>query len=234
MKIKPIPILIFSLVFVIFTIIGTLSHEYGHVAVAKFLGYETKLHYGSMSFYNDDENQIGEFYLRNKSSIENEKTYPEKELFEKLVQKSQNDGVLVTIGGPFQTIITGTIGFILLLFRRKKIHQNGMKIIDWLYVFLSLFWLREVCNLTMSVSSAILNGTKNYFGGDEKKIALMLEIPKGTIAIPLGIIGFLISLFVIFKIIPSEKRLNFILGGFIGGILGFVLWLRILGPIVMP
>lgn len=234
MKIKPITIFIFSAAFVIFTVIGTLSHEYGHVVVAKFLGYQTELHYGSMSYYNDEENQIGEIYIRNKSSIENEKPYPEKELFEKLVQKSENDRVLVTIGGATQTILTGTIGFVFLLFRRKKIHQNGIKIIDWLNVFLSLFWLREVFNLTMSISSAILNGTKNYFGGDEKKIALMLEIPKGTIAIPLGIIGFLISLFVIFKIIPSEKRLNFIFGGFFGGILGFVLWLRILGPIVMP
>ena len=162
------------------------------------------------------------------------KPFPEKELHEKLTLKSFYDMLAVRIGGPVQTILTGTIGFILLLFRRKKILENGMKILDWLYVFLSLFWLREVCNLTMSVASALLNGKKNYFGGDEKNIALMLEIPKGSIAIPLAIIGLCIALFVIFKIIPKEKRLIFISSGFLGGIAGFILWLRILGPIVMP
>jgi hypothetical protein len=109
-----------------------------------------------------------------------------------------------------------------------------MKILDWLYVFLSLFWLREVCNLTMSVSSALLNGKKNYFGGDERIIATVLEIPQGGIAIPLAIIGLLIALFVIFRIIPKEQRLVFISSGFLGGIAGFILWMRILGPIVMP
>ena len=29
------------LAFVVFTIIGTLSHELGHIAVAKYLGYQT-------------------------------------------------------------------------------------------------------------------------------------------------------------------------------------------------
>ena len=52
----------FSLGFVLFTIIGTVSHEYGHIIVAKSLGYETTLHYGSMNSYPkgylEDENVI--------------------------------------------------------------------------------------------------------------------------------------------------------------------------------
>jgi hypothetical protein len=234
MKTKPISILIFSIAFIIFTIIGTLSHEYGHVIVAKYLGHNTELHYGSMNFNSAEEKKLTEIYIRNKSSIQNKKPYPEKEIFGRLVKKTNSDSILITIGGPFQTILTGTIGFFLLLFRRKKIFQNGMKILDWLYVFLSLFWLREVFNIVMSVSNALINNKKNYFGGDEKNIAMMLEIPKGSIAIPLGIIGLLVSLLVVFKVIPLENRLSFLLSGFFGGIIGFILWLRILGPIVMP
>jgi hypothetical protein len=234
MKSKLSSLFILSIAFIVFTVVGTLSHEYGHIVVAKYLGYETRLHYGSMNYDNKLQDQIDEIYFRNETSILNEKPFPEKKLHEKLILKSFYDMLAVRIGGPVQTILTGTIGFILLLFRRKKILENGMKILDWLYVFLSLFWLREVFNLTMSVASALLNGKKNYFGGDERKIAIMLEIPQGSIAIPLALIGLLIALFVIFRIIPKEQRLVFISSGFLGGIAGFILWMRILGPIVMP
>ncbi len=40
-----------TLGFVLFTIIGTISHELGHIIVAKSLGYETALYYGSMNYY---------------------------------------------------------------------------------------------------------------------------------------------------------------------------------------
>lgn len=235
MKTKLSSLLISSITFIVFTVVGTLSHEYGHILVAKYLGYETKLHYGSMNYnHSYAEIQFEEIYKKYKSSIQNKEDFPEKKTYQRLVKKLYFDNLFITIGGPIQTIITGTIGFILLLFRREKILENGMKILDWLYVFLSLFWLREVCNLTISIASAILIGKKNYFGGDEKNIAIMLEIPQGSIAIPLALIGLCISLFVIFRIIPKEQRLLFISSGFLGGIAGFILWLRILGPIVMP
>lgn len=38
------------LCFILFTIIGTLSHELGHIVPAKILGYQTTLHYGSMEW----------------------------------------------------------------------------------------------------------------------------------------------------------------------------------------
>ncbi|MBP6236340.1 MAG: hypothetical protein KA270_13730 [Saprospiraceae bacterium] len=33
--------------FILATIVGTISHEYGHIAVAKYLGYNTSLHFSS-------------------------------------------------------------------------------------------------------------------------------------------------------------------------------------------
>ncbi|MDT0295702.1 hypothetical protein ACFQ3R_14905 [Mesonia ostreae] len=41
----------FIIVFILFTAIGALSHEFGHIAVAKYLDYETELSYGSMNYY---------------------------------------------------------------------------------------------------------------------------------------------------------------------------------------
>ncbi|WP_290833925.1 hypothetical protein [Flavobacterium sp.] len=236
MKSKLSSLFILSITFIVFTVVGTISHEYGHIIVAKYLGYETELHYGSMN-YEDTSSELklaDSLVKKNEKAILNKKDFPDKEKLDKLWNTISFKHLMITIGGPVQTILTGTIGFILLLFRRKKILENGMKILDWLYVFLSLFWLREVFNLTMSVASALLNGKKNYFGGDERKIAIMLEIPQGSIAIPLALIGLLIALFVIFRIIPKEQRLTFISSGFLGGIAGFILWMRILGPIVMP
>jgi len=234
-KISFLEFLPIAIAFTLFTIIGTISHEYGHIVVAKYLGYETELHYGSMNYNRSQEEiQFGEIYEKYKFSIQNNEEFPEKARYQKLAKKLYYDNLFIAIGGPFQTILTGTIGLILLLFRRKKILQNGMKFIDWLYVFLSLFWLREVCNLTMSVYSSIVKGQKSYFGGDEKNIALMLDIPQGSVAIPLAIIGLCIALFVIFRVIPKEQRMSFIIGGVLGGVTGFILWLQILGPIILP
>ena len=45
--------IILTFIFILFTPIGTISHEYGHIAVAKLLGYKTTLHYASMNWYPD-------------------------------------------------------------------------------------------------------------------------------------------------------------------------------------
>ena len=228
-------ILLFSIPFIAFTIIGTLSHEYGHLLVAKYYGYDTSLHYGSMNYKNNSlENKIKEIYLRNETVIKKIQTYPEKVRFESLAKEIVAERLNIFIGGPAQTISTGTIGLLVLLFRRNKIKEFGMKLIDWLVIFLSFFWLRQVFNLTTSVLDALIYDNQSYFDGDEKVIATLLELPKGTFAIPLGILGFVISLHVVFKIIPLKNRFNFLFGGVLGSVLGYILWFELLGPIVLP
>ena len=57
-KFLPRFFVIIFLVFILFTIIGTLTHELGHIAVAKYYGYETSINYGSMSYsldFSEDE-----------------------------------------------------------------------------------------------------------------------------------------------------------------------------------
>ncbi|WP_339887396.1 hypothetical protein [uncultured Flavobacterium sp.] len=229
--------IIFSVAFFLFTIIGTILHEYGHLLVAKSLGYETKLHYGSMSYqkYNSNINDtIIELFERNKYAIQNKKDFTEKLEFYTLVNKQQKDSFLIRIGGPFQTIITGLIGFFL-LYKRNRLSTSHFTKIDWFLVFLSLFWLRQIFNPVFSVLKRFFRGNGTLFGrGDETEIAKYLNLPIGTIDVILGLIGLFICFFVVFKLTPIKHRYTFILSGLIGGSLGFYIWMYKIGPLILP
>ena len=241
-------LLILTIVFILFTAIGTISHEYGHIAVAKMFGYETKLHYGSMNYYpkgylEDKDLKALKSLTKDYVNIDYD-SWP-KEIKEKtkeynnILQKrywneNSNKGLLVTIGGPIQTMITGTIGLIILLIRRKTIYRNGLKILDWLAIFLALFWLREIFNLVTSIGGEIISPDGTWFGGDELRISQCLNLWSGTIPIILATLGLIVSVYIVFTIVPKKTRLTFILSGLIGGISGFILWMNIIGPKILP
>lgn len=241
-------LIILSIVFILFTVIGTVSHEYGHIAVAKYFGYETTLHYGSMNYYPKgylEDNDLKELksltkdYVNVKYDSWPEEVKEKANEYSNVLQKrywneKSNNGLYVTLGGPIQTMLTGTIGLLILLYRREFISRNGMKFLDWFAVFLSLFWLREVFNLVTSIGGELLSPNGTWFGGDEFYISQGLNLWNGTIPIILAIIGFAISFYVIFRILPHKIRLTFILSGFIGGISGFILWMDIIGPKILP
>lgn len=228
-------ILLFSLAFWLFTIIGTISHEYGHIAVARMLGYETVLHYGSMHRKQSDLNkEIFAIYIQNKTAIENGEDFREKTYYETRAQQLSRHNLLTTMGGPLQTILTGIIGLTILFWRRKKIKEEGLKFGDWVAVFLALFWLREVFNPAMGIRRILVSQNGGVLHGDEFGISRMMGMPQWTLPILLGVAGLAICSFVIFRVIPINLRLTFILGGLIGGISGFYLWMNVLGPIVLP
>ncbi|QYA24514.1 hypothetical protein G3I01_02985 [Gramella sp. MT6] len=219
----------------LFTVIGTLSHEYGHILAARSLGYDATLHYGSMSYDNSAlTDRLDTIYLKNRYAIENDLTFDKREEFDRGMKELYADDFKVLIGGPLQTIITGCIGLVILLLRRKRIHRLGMKLLDWVAVFLSLFWLREVFNLLHSVTFGIIFQEDYYFGGDEMYISEYYKWHPGTLPILSGIIGTGISVYVIFRIIPVKYRRVFILSGIIGGLTGFYVWFEILGPVLIP
>ena len=163
-------LLILTIGFILFTVIGTISHEYGHIIVAKSFGYETTLHYGSMNYlpkgYLEDKDVIAVRDLT-KDYVDIEYDSWPKDIKEKTEEynnilqkrywnKKSNSGLLVTVGGPLQTTLTGTIGLLILLWRRKSIYKNGLKVLDWLAIFLSLFWLREIFNLVTSIGGELI------------------------------------------------------------------------------
>lgn len=241
-------LLILTIGFILFTVIGTISHEYGHIIVAKSFGYETTLHYGSMNYlpkrYLEDKDVIAVRDLT-KDYVDIEYDSWPKDIKEKTEEynnilqkrywnKKSNSGLLVTVGGPLQTTLTGTIGLLILLWRRKSIYKNGLKVLDWLAIFLSLFWLREIFNLVTSIGGELISPNGTWFSGDELYISQSLNLWSGTISLILATIGTIIAIYVVFRIIPKKIRLTFILSGFIGGIVGFILWMNIIGPKILP
>ncbi len=205
MRIKPRYLVIFSLLFVAFTIIGTLSHELGHYTMARLLGYDAVLHYGSTSYALTDTGN---------NTVSDDLA---KQLF-------------ITSAGPLQTIITGLVGLMILYLRRTRNRQR-FDWFDWFAGFMSLFWLREVFNLSISAYQL----TQGYLaGGDEIRIAQFLGLPSLSLAVILGLIGLSVAIFVVFRKVPRDMRPTFILSGFIGGLLGFELWMHHLGPALLP
>ncbi len=141
-----------------------------------------------------------------------------------------NEGIII-LAGPLETITTGSIGFLLLLLFNKVV--SNKKVVFWGLIFMSLFWLRQVANFTMWIAYYLLKGqftTEN----DEVQLDSYFGLPVGTILSVTAFIGLLISLIVIFKYIPNNLRITFILSGILGGILGFINWFYLLGPLLMP
>jgi len=237
LSIKPMLGLWLLLGFIFFTIIGTLTHELGHVAFAKMQGFETSLHYGYMNFDKDSiPKDIEEISKKYKDEISQGLDFPEKARWEEVRKRRSLQSFWVYLGGPFQTILFGTIGFILLYRKRHIIQENGMYLLDWLYVFLGFFWLREWFNVMTAIVRSIVGGDYSPFSGssDEIHLARHLNWWEGSISLPLAIIAFVIACYIIFVILPKPERLTFIISGLLGGVLGFWFWLIWLGPMLMP
>lgn len=224
--------LIFTISFILVTIIGTLTHELGHLIPAKFLGYETTLHYGSMSWddgYTDLSNALFRKY-GSKDNVPNEVL----DQLDALKEKSRNDTLWITLGGPIQTMSTGLLGFFMLYSRRNKISKTTLSLFDWTAVFLSLFCSRQLFNLFMGIAGGLFFSKPYFFGGDEAKISSILGLPVGSVGILTAIIAFVICVYVVLNVVPKTIRYQFILSGILGSAIGFVLWFFVLGPMLLP
>lgn len=232
------------LAFILFTIIGTQTHEFGHIFVAKFLGYETNLHYGSMNYnpkgYLQDSLVIEYKELHSRYIDDYSKMSPvDKEKVRFLSKAISNKYPIpkshklwISIGGPLQTFLTSFLGLFLLKYFNSK-NRSSFRKRDWFAVFLSLFALREVFNFVMALPKLFID-KQNYFNGDEFKISLLLGYNQWFIPTIAMIVGLLISIYVVFKVTPQKYRFTFIVAGFIGGGLGFVFWFKYLGKLLLP
>lgn len=220
--------------FILMTVVGTLTHEFGHYAVSRLLGYKASINYQSTSHWDEDIDKfLSETYKRNEYEIKNDLDFPNKEKFAKFVAKERADGFWITLGGPLQTIITGTIGFFLLVsYRKKFISTTQVHFMGWVLIFMSLFWLRQVANLFMAMMISLIRG-KTPMNGDEIRLAHHLGINIWTIQVITGIIGFVVLFFVL-RFLPKKLVLTFVVSGLIGGVLGFYLWLIKFGQFIMP
>ena len=222
--------------FILFTIIGTLTHECGHYLASRFLGFKGgKIGYAYTEIGENDYTTAYRKAIKQYGvEIANHSDFPGMKQFETDKDKSQRDWLLVGIAGPLETILTGSIGLIILIvYRNKFLNSDSLSPIQWMSILVTLFWLRGSFNLMTWLCTFLLTG-KKLIRSDEFFISMNLGLGPLTISILSAISGILVLLYVLFRIIPVRQRLTFLCAGFTGGIAGALLWLVFLGPKIMP
>jgi len=224
---------LFLLVFIICVPIGKLHHESGHYLAGKAVGINSRINYMSTIYTNSRSyyKEYFDLYDKNRDAIENGRDFKDKLVLEKLKWHHSLNSFIFTLGGPLITILTGTIAFILLLRLYKK--EKVLSPLHYILVFLSLLWLRAPANLFTGLYYQINTGHLSR-RGDEVKLSTYFYLNSQFFDLLLGGIGFLIGCIIIFKIIPLQHRLSFILAGLIGGNWAFYFWMYQIGPIVLP
>ncbi len=228
-NIKPKQFFYFTLIFIFIVPLSTMYHEFGHFAMAKILGYETTIHYSKTIWTNQDRLNFEKLYQENKSEIENDLEFQERVKYVRIVEKLDADNLLILSSGIILTNVTGVIAF-LFLFCRKK--NKNINIVDFIYIFLSFFLIRQIYILLYGIFNSLFTG-KVSFLGDEAIVSKLLRIPNGTISLPLGLITVFIFLYILLKIIPRKLFSTFIISGIIGGSFGFIFWMFYLGPKIL-
>jgi len=137
----------------------------------------------------------------------------------------------IRLAGPLQTMLTGTVGFLFLYHSPNP--SVRLSFLQWVLIFLSLFWLRQSANFILWIGEYLYTG---QFGtnGDEIKLSLYLHLPSWVMVSTTGLVGFIILAVVLFRFTPVSQRLTFILSGLIGGTCGYLFWLVYFGKIIMP
>ena len=135
------------------------------------------------------------------------------------------------LAGPLQTMLTGTIGLFFL--RKSSKPSTRLSTGQWAWVFLTLFWLRQLANFVVAIGTYLITGTIGE-NGDEIRLSKYLNWPEWSIAAVTAVIGFTVLVFVLFKVIPKPLRFTFMLSGLIGGISGYLLWIVYFGKFILP
>jgi hypothetical protein len=189
-----------------------------------------------MNYQLPDQEIIDQIYFANQEAIDNEMPFEGEEEFQALNNRFREKSTLITLGGPLQTMLFGSLGLIALIWRRKKLGSTSLNWKDWSLIFLALFWLRQVFNLTHALIDELISPNGSPFGirGDEVSLSRRFGLWEGTLPISTGVLGVLVALLVIFKYVPRDNRFTFIISGLTGSVLGYVLWMVWLGPVVLP
>lgn len=231
---NPRLVFLLSITVIVFTAIGTLSHELGHAAVARYYGRTPRIHFGSTSSTATPEDSLfQDIALRNHAEIRAGKAFSERARFEALKRRIFTGQRNIIWGGPAQTMLTGTIGLALVLHRWRHFRSAGrLSAGQWLIVFLTLFWLRQVLNGVLSVAAFVITGT--YAATlDEVRLAMYYGLPVWSIGFVTAMLAALVCVIVICAI-PKRQRTALLVAFIAGAPAGYVIWFRVLGPLWLP
>jgi len=221
--------------FILAVVAGILSHECGHWLAGRYFGFKDQtIGYNYTHYGTPDKNWLrrDSILSRLNSEINFGHNAPRDE-YDKLIKEKKRDTFRITAGGPIQTMLAGTIGLIFLfLYRRKFAGADKLLFAQWLVIFLSLFWLREIFDVVVAMIR--LCAGRPWMAGDEFVMANYLHLPTWSIFIASAIVSLMVLWLVIFRFVPARQRFTFIVAGLTGGLTGAYLWLVLLGPKLMP
>ena len=177
---------------------------------------------------------LKETWTKYGTQLKSDQPFPGKERYNKINAFYKRAGVWPLAGGPLQTMLTGTIGLILLIFlRRRYFTAERLSFGLWLVIFIALFWLRQTANFFVGLSMSLINGSISR-RSDEFGFARYFQLPWWSIWSLTALIGLVVLVVVIFKFVPKAQRLTFMTSGILGGVTGYVFWLVLFGKLIMP
>ena len=134
--------LAFTALFILFTPIGTVSHEFGHMAVGELYGLQTKLHYQSASHEKSPLEQIlNDLYTKNKEAIINDEDYPDKEKFERYYEEYNRQNFWISAGGPIQTCRQASSACWCFISERQGYKSKLSKLVDPFLIIITYLWV---------------------------------------------------------------------------------------------
>lgn len=199
--------------FFLFTIIGTLTHECGHVIAGALLGLKTSLSYAYTHCLNCLE-------LNHATTNAHELALYEHKM------------ALFTLGGPLQTLFTSLVGVIglVLLSRKQLIDVYNTKHLFW--ITLSYFISRQVFN-SVGVFYKYFVTHKWSYRSDESHLFTYFNIPQFAGFFVMLLISSAILAWVTFGIVKQHST-QLIIWGLLGSMLGAAFWLLWAGHVLMP
>lgn len=203
--------------FLIAAVLGTLLHECGHIVAAWFCGCR-QFHLGYSYMYAYDCNV--DYYP------------PLTTLGEEYNRVLVNKRLWEVVGGPLQTNLTGLLGIVLLYRLSRRRVVDAFKNLDLFYIVLCFFLSRNIFNSLTGFLSVKVT-TRQYTRADETKLFYHFGINHTVGYTLMLLIASALLAYVVFVLV-KKHRWQLILWGGLGSVVGGVVWLRWLGPILLP
>ena len=113
--------------------------------------------------------------------------------------------------------------------------QPRLDLVGTLWSMLAMFWARPLFNLGVQMGAFVLGLApwEVVVRSDEGRLSRMLLLPELSLGLATALIAMLACGWAL-RCIPSADRLSWFLGALVGSLLGFALWMRPIGPMLLP
>lgn len=136
----------------------------------------------------------------------------------------------IAIGGVFFVLLIAIVAFVIFINRRKG-KNNDLSFLDFCLLSIISFWLRPLLLMGAYLLNKLFPNIK--FIITEVTLSSMLNLPEYIVLLILGSISIIFFYKVLHFINKKDLKLLILSGG-LGAISGYFLWIKIVGPIILP